>query len=528
MSGRYHLSLDVGSISLNTVLLDDRGEVVFEDYTRHRGQPYERALDILGGLLGRFDPAGIATVAVTGTGGKLMAELLGGIFVNEIIAQTRATSKYVPQARSIIDMGGEDSKLILVSSEGGRLTIQDFAMNTMCAAGTGSFLDQQAHRLGYTIERFGQEALRSEVPPRIAGRCSVFAKSDMIHLQQGATPDYEIIAGLCHAMIRNLKSNIAKGKKIVPPLSFQGGVAANAGVRKAIAEVMELSAAEFIVPEHFFSMGAIGAALHVMDQIEAGTLEPAGFAGLDGIRHYLAHEKPEARRLSPLRRTASVPSTEYRRLDDLAPGEKVEVYLGIDVGSISTNVVLIDSDLNVVDREYLMTAGRPLEAIKQGLRAVGSRVGAQVKVVGAGTTGSGRYLTGDFIGADVVRNEITAQATAAAAIDPRVDTIFEIGGQDSKYISLDHGAIVDFMMNKVCAAGTGSFLEEQAEKLGLNIKEEFGEIALSAPNPVQLGERCTVFMESDLVHYQQQGVELPDLVGGLCYSIVTNYLNKVV
>jgi predicted CoA-substrate-specific enzyme activase len=204
------------------------------------------------------------------------------------------------------------------------------------------------------------------------------------------------------------------------------------------------------------------------------------------------------------------------------------VYLGIDVGSISTNVVLIDDKMNVVDREYLMTAGRPLEAIKQGLKAVGGRVGDKVRVVGAGTTGSGRYLTGDFIGADVVRNEITAQATAAAAIDPRVDTIFEIGGQDSKFISLENGAIVDFMMNKVCAAGTGSFLEEQAEKLGISIKGEFGDIALSAEKPVQLGERCTVFMESDLVHYQQQGVDLPDLVGGLCYSIVINYINKVV
>jgi predicted CoA-substrate-specific enzyme activase len=151
-----------------------------------------------------------------------------------------------------------------------------------------------------------------------------------------------------------------------------------------------------------------------------------------------------------------------------------------------------------------------------------------VIIKGAGTTGSGRYLTGDFIGADIVRNEITAQATAAAAIDPLVDTIFEIGGQDSKYISLENGAIVDFMMNKVCAAGTGSFLEEQAEKLGISIKEEFGTLALDSLSPVRLGERCTVFMESDLVHHQQQGLDKQDLVSGLSYSIVENYLNKVV
>ena len=151
-----------------------------------------------------------------------------------------------------------------------------------------------------------------------------------------------------------------------------------------------------------------------------------------------------------------------------------------------------------------------------------------MEIIGAGTTGSGRYLTGDFIGADVVRNEITAQATASAHIDPAVDTIFEIGGQDSKYISLKNGVVVDFEMNKVCAAGTGSFLEEQAEKLGISIKEQFGTMALGAPSAVPLGERCTVFMESDLVHHQQGGAKKDELVAGLCYSIVHNYLNKVV
>jgi predicted CoA-substrate-specific enzyme activase len=198
------------------------------------------------------------------------------------------------------------------------------------------------------------------------------------------------------------------------------------------------------------------------------------------------------------------------------------------VGSISTNVVVIDKDMRVLAREYLLTAGRPLEAITEGLKRAGKKLAGRVEIMGAATTGSGRYLTGDFIGADVVRNEITAQATAAAAIDPTVDTIFEIGGQDSKFISLEHGAIVDFMMNKVCAAGTGSFLEEQAEKLGISIKEEFGKLALASKKPVPLGERCTVFMESDLVHHQQRGAIKEDLVSGLSYSIVQNYLNKVV
>lgn len=529
MSNRFHMGLDVGSISLNTVLLDEELKVVFDDYTRIRGRPFEVALEVLERLLSQYDTGQIATVSVTGTGGKTMADLLGGVFINEVIAQTRAASHFVPQTRTIIDMGGEDSKLILVDSENnGPLIIADFAMNSICAAGTGSFLDQQAHRLGYSIEEFGHEALRSTTPPRLAGRCSVFAKTDMIHLQQEATPDFEIIAGLCWAMARNLKSNLAKGKKIVPPVSFHGGVAANQGVCKAFRDVLDLGEGQLIIPEYFASMGAIGASLSRLDQIGDRVDDLTPFTGLDRLENYVLHERPESSRLEPLSRAETEPSTNFRSLHDLAPGEKVDAYLGVDVGSISTNIVLIDEDMNVLDREYLMTASRPLEAIQTGLRAVGERVEDKIRVVGACTTGSGRYLTGDFIGADVVRNEITAQATAAAAIDSEVDTIFEIGGQDSKFISLENGAIVDFMMNKVCAAGTGSFLEEQAEKLGINIKEEFGNLALSAENPVQLGERCTVFMESDLVHHQQQGAETPDLVAGLSYSIVTNYLNKVV
>jgi predicted CoA-substrate-specific enzyme activase len=191
-------------------------------------------------------------------------------------------------------------------------------------------------------------------------------------------------------------------------------------------------------------------------------------------------------------------------------------------------VVLIDEEHNVIARRYLPTAGKPLEAIQKGLTEIYDEVGNDVEVIGAGTTGSGRYLTGDFIGADTIRNEITAQATAAIDYDPTVDTIFEIGGQDSKYICIENGVIVDFEMNKVCAAGTGSFLEEQAEKLNIKIVNEFGCMALSSDCPVKLGDRCTVFMESDLNSFMQKGARNENLVGGLAYSIVYNYLQKVV
>ncbi len=227
MQGLYDMGLDVGSVSVKLVIINDQGEVLREEYRRHLGEPFRVALALLEEVAPEYLLDRCRIFAATGLGGKTLAEILGGTFVNEVIAQARGTFHFNPETRSIIDMGGEDAKLIMVNAAGGHLVIQDFAMNTMCAAGTGSFLDQQAHRLGYSIEDFSQQSLKSTTPPRIAGRCSVFAKTDMIHLQQGATPDYEIIYGLCLAMARNLKSNIAKGKTLTPPVAFQGGVAHN-------------------------------------------------------------------------------------------------------------------------------------------------------------------------------------------------------------------------------------------------------------------------------------------------------------
>ena len=272
-----HLGMDIGSVSTNTVLLNEKGEILKDDYRRTKGQPLETALAVLNAFFSEIPEGQLPSLALTGAAGKKVAELLKVPFVNEIIAQARAVDRFHPNVRTIIEMGGEDSKLILLSpEEGGRLVIQDFAMNTLCAAGTGSFLDQQAHRLGLTIEEFSELALKSQTPPRIAGRCTVFAKTDMIHLQQEATPDYDIIAGLCFAVARNLKSNIAKGKNILKPVSFQGGVAANQGVRRAFSEVLELKEGELIIPEHFFSMGAIGASLIVQE-------DPAGLKDFIGL-----------------------------------------------------------------------------------------------------------------------------------------------------------------------------------------------------------------------------------------------------
>jgi predicted CoA-substrate-specific enzyme activase len=521
----YSVGIDIGSVSVNIVLMNPGLNIVENHYLPCSGRPFVALKNGLTDILKRHPHTMPGKIAFTGTGGTIAARLCGGIFVNEIIAQSTAAAALYPQVKTIIEMGGEDSKLIFMEAGVTETVSQlsDFALNTLCAAGTGSFLDQQASRIGVSIvNEFGELAMQSVRPPRIAGRCSVFAKSDMIHLQQIATPLSDIVAGLCFAVARNLKSTLGRGKHIKPPVLFNGGVAANKGMVRAFREVLELKDSELIVSEYHASMGAIGALLFAMEDQNSAV----EFLGLEPLIKYLESDMRAGNSLEPLVKPSSVINKEVVSIK--TAGHKLNVSLGLDVGSLSTNVVLIDAENNVVARRYLPTAGKPLEAIKTGIAEIFEEVGEKVEVIAAGTTGSGRYLTGDFIGADAIRNEITAQATAAIAYDPTVDTIFEIGGQDSKYIRIANGVVVDFEMNKVCAAGTGSFLEEQAEKLGINIVGEFAGLALSSKTPARLGDRCTVFMESDLNSHSQKGETVDNLVGGLAYSIVHNYLNRVV
>jgi len=553
VSGGLYLGIDVGSISVKAVVCDGAGAIVEHRYTRHSGLPYDVTLEMLRELFGRCAPAAFRGIGVTGAGGEKLAELLDCRFVNEIVAQSRAAIARTPHVRTVIEMGGQDSKLLIFEPDDrtGRPVLRDFSMNALCAAGTGSFLDQQASRLGVSIEEeFGHLALQCKHPPHMAGRCSVFAKSDMIHLQQIATPVQDIVAGLCFALARNFRSTIGQGKSFAAPIGFQGGVASNAGMRRAFEEVLELDEGALVVDRHHKVTGALGAALVLLDE-QAET----AVCSLSALERHIRSETTSAPGLEPLAgaltqqvqpppapplagypvyrdgfgvQPSGCPSIAHHTLKCELQSERLDVFLGIDVGSVSTNVVLIDREGRLLAKRYLPTAGRPIEAVRRGIEEIYQEVGDRVVVRGCATTGSGRYLIGDLVGADLIRNEITAQATAAIAIDPTVDTIFEIGGQDSKYVGIKDGAVCDFEMNKACAAGTGSFLEEQAERLGMRIEEEFAERALASQNPVALGDRCTVFMESDLLHHQQAGASKEDLVAGLAYSIVYNYLNRVV
>ena len=208
-------------------------------------------------------------------------------------------------------------------------------------------------------------------------------------------------------------------------------------------------------------------------------------------------------------------------------GKMTEAYIGVDVGSVSTNIAVIDSWNHVLASSYIRTHGRPIEAVEKGLREIAGEIDNSIRIAAAGTTGSGRYLTGILVGADVVKNEITAHAVAAVQEIPDVQTIFEIGGQDSKFVLLRPGVVTDFAMNTVCAAGTGSFLDQQAARLAIPI-EQFGDYALRADSPVRIAGRCTVFAESDMIHKQQMGHSSENIIAGLCEAMVRNYLNNVV
>ncbi|MBN1795682.1 MAG: hypothetical protein JW804_03335 [Sedimentisphaerales bacterium] len=526
------LGIDIGSTSSNVVVLDEQRRMIFKSYLRTKGKPLEtlqKQLWQVGNCLELFR---INFVSATGSSAGKVADIFGIPLINEVTAQASAISYLYPHFRqvTVIEIGGQDNKLIFLSREGESLKIRDFALNSVCAAGTGSFLDQQAERLGIKIEEeFGNLAISSKSVPCMAGRCSVFAKSDMIHLQQQATPVRDIVAGLCLALARNLKSNLGCGREFVKPIIFTGGVASNLGVVRAIEKTFELTEGQMFVPDEHLFTGAIGAVLAAKSR---GQSKQCGEIKFEKVDEYLSRRDSslsKAPRLEALGKP-KMPPPQSRIYEELLErsGSPVEAYLGVDVGSISTNVVVMDRSKRVLAKAYLMTAGRPLEAVKEGLDIVSGKVAGKVNIRGAASTGSGRYLTGDFIGADIVINEITAQAAGAAIVNPEVDTIFEIGGQDSKYISLENGVVVDFEMNHACAAGTGSFLEEQAQRLDISVEDEFANLAFQSEKPIKLGERCTVFMESDLLGYQQQGAITPDLVAGLSYSIVTNYLNRVV
>ena len=261
---RYFWGIDIGSITIKVVILDREGQLLVDRYVRSESRSRARLLAIVDSLPDEFKDRAHAAFKLTGSAGNKAAEMLGAQHVNEVVAQTRAVGAYHPEARTIIEIGGQDSKFMAVkwNAAANKMELVDFALNTLCAAGTGAFLDQQAERLKLSIkDEFAAEALKSTQPARIAGRCTVFAKSDMIHLQQKGTPLPDILAGLCLALARNFKGITGKGRQFTQPVVFQGGVAFNQAVVRAFESVLQLEPGALIIPRQHWCMPALGAAI---------------------------------------------------------------------------------------------------------------------------------------------------------------------------------------------------------------------------------------------------------------------------
>ncbi|MGZ8460440.1 MAG: acyl-CoA dehydratase activase [Candidatus Deferrimicrobiaceae bacterium] len=551
-----HIGIDVGSISVkfglvalpsdpplpegtrsaflsaDPVTLSGGARAYLLSYDRLMGDPNRKVPERLAEWSDRIGAGRIRDVTVTGKSGAHLAKALGFRYENDFRCLVRGVTALHDDVRTIFEMGGENAKVIRLERSGGEgpLRIRDYDTNGDCAAGTGSFIDQQAHRMKLVVEEIGEMVARAGSAARIAGRCSVFAKSDMIHAQQKGYSPEEILKGLCVAVARNFKSNINKGKETVPRVALVGGLFANQGVVRAICDSFGFSPEDVVLPWGYAHLGAVGAAM-LSAEVRTPEERQRGQAfflspGLpaEGERSFPSWPPLSTGNVVFLRdRVGEVPSLDGRP----------ELFLGIDVGSVSTNFALLDGEGNLLKEIYVSTQGRPVQVVTEGLRDLREEFGERIRIRGVGTTGSGRELIGELVGADTVQDEITAHKTGSSFISRRffgqsVDTIFEIGGQDSKFISLEDGVVVDFAMNDACAAGTGSFLEEQAERLGIRIKGEFAEMALSSRAPVRMGERCTVFMEQDLNTYLHRGASKVDLVAGLAYSVVINYLNRVV
>jgi len=508
----YFLGVDIGSVNAKLALIDENGKVVQSDTEKVISSPRAAVSSLIARLGERFNLKEIVAAGVSGSGRAVIPKELGWTEYSSSLAIASGLLQRYPDVKTIIQIGGQST--LVIELEDGLKKPWKVESNPLCAAGTGRFLEQQAYRIGISMEDFASLALKFKgTAPRIAARCSVFAKTDLIHLQQKGVPLDAMLYALCESVARMVGS-LKKGT-FQEPVYFVGGVAANPAVAKSLNDMISARnghPVEVIIPKDYLHMESLGSALLSIGKSSQSVM----LSGTDvEQRHF------------------EMPRLEVVAVQDGKDGQRIEEqcvgYLGVDVGSTSTKAVIMDeSGTRLLGKNYLMTAGRPVEAIRQVFRNLLRDGAGKVKIAGAGVTGSGRYLVGGFIGADLIKNEITAQTRAAAELDPEAD-IIEIGGQDSKLVIKRNGVVVDYHMNKACAAGTGSFIDELAEMLGVSVTNgEFADLAFAAPHTIELGTRCAAFMGQAVASAQQEGVPLEIITASLANSIAKNYLSKVV
>jgi predicted CoA-substrate-specific enzyme activase len=528
------LGLDIGSLYLGAVLLEE-DRVAASAYREHKGDIAAALRELLSDLaLGGYQTAG-----VTGS----LPEPAPGV-LDPALAVIEGARFLLPGCRNVFSVGGESFALILYDQSG---RYREHSVNPPCASGTGSFIEQQARRLGLSVQELDRRAGEHRGRrPQIATRCAVFAKTDIVHAMQEGYSLEAVCAGLCEGLAATLADSLVKGRELAEPVGIVGGVARNAAIVAALGRAL---GRQVTAPAHAHLAGAVGAALLGREErpdvekllhgvsrrrttrppLPANT-QPAGQAtGVNGGFEFRQDGEVEvmlpAGAVSPVGPEASAAARAGRPLGPLAGFH----YLGVDVGSTSTKTVLLDERGQFVGGFYTATAGRPVEAMRLLLASMRKVLGDGTeagRLAAAATTGSGRAMIRELFRAELAIDEITAHARAAVHLDPGVDTILEIGGQDSKFTRLRDGEVYFSTMNYACAAGTGSFIEEQALRLGVSL-ERFAAMASGSQAPYT-SDRCTVYMERDLGLLLAEGWSSEAVAAAVLHSVRDNYLSKVV
>ena len=521
MENILHVGLDVGSTTVKIIVMDDNKNTIYKDYQRHFSDTKNTVCNVLENLLKMY-PSNSFTLALTGSGAMSAAKFLGVDFIQEVVSCKRAVEKYIPKTDVVIELGGEDAKIIYFDQ-----SIEQ-RMNGTCAGGTGAFLDQMASLLHTDTAGLNELAKNYTTIYPIASRCGVFAKTDIQPLINEGAAKEDIAASIFQAVVNQTISGLACGRPIRGHVAFLGGpLNYLSELRTRFIETLHLKDDEIIVPEEAHLLVAKGAALDSFDTevITTTQLEQK----IENLRN--SHDNT-SHPLDPLFKTKD----EYERFKERHNKAKVEranienysgdCYLGIDAGSTTTKIVLIDKDGKLLYSLYGSNEGNPLKSVMNMLKQLYKVLPKKAILRYSGVTGYGEKLIQTALNVDLNEIETIAHYTAAKTFEPDVTSIVDIGGQDMKYIRMKNGSIDNIMLNEACSSGCGSFIETFAKSLNLDISE-FVKEAINAKRPVDLGSRCTVFMNSKIKQAQKEGYSVGDISSGLSYSVIKNAIQKV-
>lgn len=518
----YRLGIDIGSTTIKVVLIDDAGGLLYSTYQRHGSRIAEKLTEIIGGL-GLLLNNHEVKVAISGSAGMSLAEASGIPFVQEVYALSGAVDELEPETDVVIELGGEDAKILFLS--GG----MEERMNGTCAGGTGAFIDQMATLLNVSVEELDELSLRHKKIYPIASRCGVFAKTDIQPLiNQGAAKE-DIAASIYQAVAEQTVTGLAQGRRIEGRVLFLGGpLSFNMGLRQRFIETLHLDEKNAVFPELGQYFVALGAAVYADGQPETFNYKQlkkrlldsqATIKGKSRFLPPLFEDEEEYAQFLDRHRRNSVPQA------DIA-GYRGAAYLGIDVGSTTSKLALISENGNLLYTYYASNQGNPLPIIKAQLLHIYELLGERIELRAGAVTGYGEELIQNAFNIDYGLVETVAHFTAAHFFEPQVDYIIDIGGQDMKCFTIRNDTIDSIVLNEACSSGCGSFIQTFAEALGYS-PAEFAHLALFARRPVDLGSRCTVFMNSSVKQAQRDGAEIGDVSAGLAISVVKNAIYKV-